>query len=70
MVAVPPTKPVTTPPETDAVVEGELLHTPPDVLCDNVVVCPMQVDAVPVMVPAEGAATTVTVAVTGPEAAV
>ena len=58
---VPPATPLTIPDElTVALAVLLLLHVPPAVASLNVVVAPLHTDAVPVIVPAVGAALTVT----------
>ncbi len=68
MVAVPAPAPVTTPEELIvATEEGAQLHVPPVNELLSVLVLPMQMGALPVIVPGKGL--TVTTAVTVPHAA-
>ena len=62
--AVPAVAPVTIPVAVTAATAALLLlHVPPAVASDNVVVAPVHTVVVPVIVPAVGVAVTVTVAV-------
>jgi hypothetical protein len=59
MFAMPGLAPDTTPPATVAIAVFPLVHVPPVVPSNSVVVDPAQTVVVPVMVPADGSAFTV-----------
>ncbi len=63
MVVVPGAMPVTTPPEMVATDGVELLHVPPGVGSDKVIVAPAHNDVAPAIGAAKGAAVTVTLIV-------